>query len=130
MTDQVSRPDVLAMQLRGLLERMANECSAPMELWQEFSAAVLVAADKLAALPPATTAGEEWQPIATAPQDGKAILVYARSDEHTSELQSLMRNSSAVFCFNQKNIHINRTTCNNTCSLYLILPYRYQRLIY
>src|SRR3546814_6366222 len=26
----------------------------------------------------------------------------ARSEEHTSELQSLMRNSSAVFCLNKK----------------------------
>src|SRR3546814_8155148 len=26
-----------------------------------------------------------------------------RSEEHTSELQSLMRNSYAVFCFNKKN---------------------------
>src|SRR3546814_6626357 len=28
--------------------------------------------------------------------------VYARSEEHTSELQSLMRISSAVFCLKQK----------------------------
>src|SRR3546814_9872253 len=30
-------------------------------------------------------------------------LVYARSEEHTSELQSLMRNSYAVFCLKTKN---------------------------
>src|SRR3546814_3285110 len=30
-----------------------------------------------------------------------AFLIY-RSEEHTSELQSLMRNSYAVFCFKQK----------------------------
>src|SRR3546814_9157769 len=30
----------------------------------------------------------------------------ARSEEHTSELQSLMRISYAVFCLNKKNIHI------------------------
>src|SRR3546814_9317438 len=29
----------------------------------------------------------------------------ARSEEHTSELQSLMRISSAVFCLNKKNHH-------------------------
>src|SRR3546814_10725426 len=29
--------------------------------------------------------------------------IIARSEEHTSELQSLMRNSYAVFCFNKKN---------------------------
>src|SRR3546814_8541404 len=32
-----------------------------------------------------------------------------RSEEHTSELQSLMRISYAVFCLNKKNIHINET---------------------
>src|SRR3546814_3748998 len=30
------------------------------------------------------------------------ILRYVRSEEHTSELQSLMRISSAVFCLNKK----------------------------
>src|SRR3546814_1006156 len=32
----------------------------------------------------------------------------ARSEEHTSELQSLMRNSSAVFCFNNKSTKPNQ----------------------
>src|SRR3546814_4732688 len=31
-----------------------------------------------------------------------------RSEEHTSELQSLMRISSAVFCLKKKNTHITR----------------------
>src|SRR3546814_8355163 len=31
---------------------------------------------------------------------------YARSEEHTSELQSLMRISYAVFCLNKKNTHL------------------------
>src|SRR3546814_1430923 len=31
---------------------------------------------------------------------------WARSEEHTSELQSLMRNSYAVFCLKKKNILI------------------------
>src|SRR3546814_1852781 len=33
-----------------------------------------------------------------------------RSEEHTSELQSLMRNSYAVFCLKKKNI-----TCQHSC---------------
>src|SRR3546814_9749200 len=33
-----------------------------------------------------------------------------RSEEHTSELQSLMRISYAVFCFNKKNHNQNPTT--------------------
>src|SRR3546814_5921416 len=32
-----------------------------------------------------------------------------RSEEHTSELQSLMRNSYAVFCLKKKNTRANRT---------------------
>src|SRR3546814_6802183 len=31
---------------------------------------------------------------------------FDRSEEHTSELQSLMRNSYAVFCLNKKNVNI------------------------
>src|SRR3546814_1764609 len=34
---------------------------------------------------------------------GKAIVVINRSEEHTSELQSLMRISYAVFCLKKKN---------------------------
>src|SRR3546814_3332958 len=40
-----------------------------------------------------------------------ALGCLQRSEEHTSELQSLMRISYAVFCLN-KNININRTTIN------------------
>src|SRR3546814_3459931 len=34
----------------------------------------------------------------------------ARSEEHTSELQSLMRISYAVFCLKKKNVHTEQTT--------------------
>src|SRR3546814_7500979 len=34
----------------------------------------------------------------------------SRSEEHTSELQSLMRNSYAVFCLKKKKKNINQTT--------------------
>src|SRR3546814_7550486 len=36
-----------------------------------------------------------------------------RSEEHTSELQSLMRISYAVFCLTKKNTHITHHTINN-----------------
>src|SRR3546814_7092857 len=43
-----------------------------------------------------------------------------RSEEHTSELQSLMRSSYAVFCLKEKNYNIqvrkDETTTNNTKS--------------
>src|SRR3546814_1692662 len=35
------------------------------------------------------------------------IAAATRSEEHTSELQSLMRNTYAVFCLQQKNTHLN-----------------------
>src|SRR3546814_10221929 len=37
-----------------------------------------------------------------------AIIMVVRSEEHTSELQSLMRNSSAVFCLKKKTQHIQK----------------------
>src|SRR3546814_3472929 len=40
-------------------------------------------------------------PIAT-PASSPAIALQLRSEEHTSELQSLMRNSYAVFCWKKK----------------------------
>src|SRR3546814_2598326 len=58
-----------------------------------------------------TNAVAGWAPgaryaIATAPLDGPGTDVpgaTARSEEHTSELQSLMRISYAVFCLKKKN---------------------------
>src|SRR3546814_7905649 len=40
---------------------------------------------------------------------GKVLQIFqhGRSEEHTSELQSLMRISYAVFCLKKKNKHIN-----------------------
>src|SRR3546814_5042202 len=47
---------------------------------------------------------------ATMVQVGEGLIgrVIDRSEEHTSELQSLMRNSYAVFCFKKKK-HTNNT---------------------
>src|SRR3546814_3737595 len=44
--------------------------------------------------------------------DRRAVRV--RSEEHTSELQSLMRNSYAVFCLKKKTITNNNTTIQRT----------------
>src|SRR3546814_8605900 len=43
-----------------------------------------------------------------------AVIGKQRSEEHTSELQSLMRISYAVFCLNQKNIINNYTSILNS----------------
>src|SRR3546814_2862642 len=40
--------------------------------------------------------------------------VFARSEEHTSELQSLMRNSYAVFCLQKNNTKYNKLLEPNT----------------
>src|SRR3546814_7661420 len=45
-------------------------------------------------------------------------LVRNRSEEHTSELQSLMRISYAVFCLKKKTIHTSSTTHNTTRKQY------------
>src|SRR3546814_4918342 len=41
-------------------------------------------------------------PAARDPAEGKAWMAHCRSEEHTSELQSLMRISYAVFCLKKK----------------------------
>src|SRR3546814_6965873 len=52
------------------------------------------------------------QPIAVA-----LLAALARSEEHTSELQSLMRTSYAVFCLKKKNSHKHKTTTNQTITV-------------
>src|SRR3546814_1928461 len=42
----------------------------------------------------------------------------ARSEEHTSELQSLMRNSYAVFCLKKKNTHLQTAQHTHKCHEY------------
>src|SRR3546814_3393378 len=47
--------------------------------------------------------------------DGKSRPISFRSEEHTSELQSLMRISYAVFCLKKKNQNkINKTNITNS----------------
>src|SRR3546814_2173730 len=46
-----------------------------------------------------------------------------RSEEHTSELQSLMRISYAVFCLKKKQQHQAQPTHNNLVAIPSILPY-------
>src|SRR3546814_2043359 len=54
--------------------------------------------------------GRDLQAAAQA-VDHQRRKCFARSEEHTSELQSLMRISYAVFCLKNKNNH-NRTKCH------------------
>src|SRR3546814_8303870 len=55
-----------------------------------------------------------WQPIAcverpAAPSRRSSSIIWSRSEEHTSELQSLMRISYAVFCLEKKIVTMART---------------------
>src|SRR3546814_8670482 len=45
--------------------------------------------------------------------DPRPVLVVARSEEHTSELQSLMRRSYAVFCLKKKKIKCDSKPSDN-----------------
>src|SRR3546814_4391776 len=47
-------------------------------------------------------AGKHVLPIMRGQGGGVIINIASRSEEHTSELQSLMRNSYAVFCLKKK----------------------------
>src|SRR3546814_2098350 len=65
-------------------------------------------------------AGVQIQQVTGAPGGGTSVKIRGagsigagRSEEHTSELQSLMRISYAVFCLKKKN-HI--ITCTRSCS--------------
>src|SRR3546814_9019185 len=51
------------------------------------------------------SARNQFSPTKTASRPGCSIARCSRSEEHTSELQSLMRISSAVFCFTKKKTH-------------------------
>src|SRR3546814_8841255 len=45
---------------------------------------------------------------------GQAAIAVQRSEEHTSELQSLMRSSYAVFCLKKKKNRTNQTQAQHT----------------
>src|SRR3546814_9512160 len=49
-----------------------------------------------------TSVGASNPAVVSAVQDQVAHFTHTRSEEHTSELQSLMRNSYAVFCLKNK----------------------------
>src|SRR3546814_2604188 len=59
-----------------------------------------------------STATRTWNPISMRWRQACSFFLSSRSEEHTSELQSLMRISYAVFClkkkkkYETKNIHI------------------------
>src|SRR3546814_4803086 len=63
---------------------------------------------------PPLVVGRGYAPDAPrTPTDSSQTFAGARSEEHTSELQSLMRISYAVFCLKKKKKHTKKTSkCN------------------
>src|SRR3546814_6052279 len=66
-----------------------------------FRSRSAVGVDRRAIQPAARSVGHSWAAYAVEPSPGVASGC-ARSEEHTSELQSLMRISYAVFCLKKK----------------------------
>src|SRR3546814_2098355 len=86
---------------RSLLRPLQLERRTPA---QPCAAAAAAAAVVPAAVEPHPTAVARSRPRAHEPRPDRPGHGPPRSEEHTSELQSLMRNSYAVFCLNTKNI--------------------------
>src|SRR3546814_3376883 len=62
------------------------------------------------------TVGESKEAEPGAQRAWHAAMVSSRSEEHTSELQSLMRISYAVFCLKKKKKNKNQATYTQDCS--------------
>src|SRR3546814_9083088 len=77
----------------SLMRCMASPISGAIEIWRMFWATRTASVAWMLSVMTNSSSGEELT-LATAPPD--------RSEEHTSELQSLMRTSNAVFCMKKK----------------------------
>src|SRR3546814_4790644 len=76
---------------------------------ERASGSACAIATKLYWPPTPDTTRPSSRPSDTAAPSAVAIMqVLKRSEEHTSELQSLMRNSYAVFCLKKKNTTNNK----------------------
>src|SRR3546814_6947232 len=92
------------------MERLAR-LGIPPALYEDFVTSGEVARSFLAAAPAELRAAGSLGPLHCLPLGspaGSALMagldiIEARSEEHTSELQTLMRISDAVFCFQKKN---------------------------
>src|SRR3546814_1425082 len=91
-----SAPAVNQKETQGIMARLGrwlerDHWPAPADTIALFSARLTdVAANKLA---------KQWSLRYSAAEAQERRVLLARSEEHTSELQSLMRISYAVFCF-------------------------------
>src|SRR3546814_4734067 len=95
---------VQAVAPKSLRGKSSQRRSAAPELWPMVAKTAVGSAERWQ-LPPAC-------PWAAAQEDRarSCLARRPRSEEHTSELQSLMRISYAVFCLKKKNIQYSEAT--------------------
>src|SRR3546814_9672675 len=77
------------------MESRAGQRGSPQGLWPEVRSVIALGMSYAPALDPLA--------LAEHPDRGRISVYAQRSEEHTSELQSLMRISYAVFCLKKKN---------------------------
>src|SRR3546814_10462265 len=79
------------------------------------------------------TRGIQAMQLGAVPQNGKTVAPNTarnrRSEEHTSELQSLMRISYAVFCLKKKKYIKKQNTTTNKCPTYKTEEYKNKQQI-
>src|SRR3546814_6422928 len=99
MSSMVSRIAILAALVSSTSSTAATS-DAPQSNWEQVRQSINTPAPQSAQV---TAAVMEWRRLNQS--DGLSFNEYAafiRSEEHTSELQSLMRISYAVFCLKKK----------------------------
>src|SRR3546814_6420400 len=100
----VAADDRQCNRLAALRFRFAGQCAGQFRQRQAMAVAEL-AAQRLQITCESRDVGSAEQAQLMRP----ALRAGGRSEEHTSELPSLMRISSAVFCLKNKSIKIKRT---------------------
>src|SRR3546814_8080214 len=84
------------------LDFLLPETFEPIEVWTTIDVDLQeTAGAAIKANVPGGTQGA----LVSLDRDGAVLAMVGRSEEHTSELQSLMRNSYAVFCLKKKHQH-------------------------
>src|SRR3546814_1832176 len=94
--------------------RSSDLCTAA---WSTLSGTASIVALKLSrsrAKAPAATTTPTSSAVTGSSHDQPSVSMPTRSEEHTSELQSLMRISYAVFCLKKKKTHLNTTKHTQT----------------
>src|SRR3546814_6794140 len=94
----------------------SDVCSSDLATWSRVAITILPLP---ACRAPTSGSQESWSPCSVTADRGVGSSCVARTDarrssnrseEHTSELQSLMRNSYAVFCLKKKKLLTKKTT--------------------